>query len=228
MSKQLTKKLLESFCKNHELFEGVKDVQKKYVDTGKISKEEFDKAVEKDPSKNKKYLEWMVRQVIANPTQVSHVYDVVYEFSRLVAQQKITGEESNIEKYDLQGLDAAVEKASAIKSRKEKVEDALKDLKVVYDGPLATVYFPQTHEASLAFRRKFGGEDDIVWCTARENPSYWNHYFYRQKTNLYYIVEKKTNKFFAVEALADGSYHAQDQFNHTVDYKKLVSRLGFA
>ena len=61
------------------------------------------------------------------------------------------------------------------------------DYDVVFDTPRFAVYVPNTHEASMKLSK--GTE----WCTAHENPDWYNHYTINGH-KLYIIKDKKTGE----------------------------------
>ena len=88
--------------------EGVSSTKSTYVDTGKVSPETFDRYVKKDPSKNKKYIGWMCKQLVLYPDKEGHIPDVVAAFDRLAEKGLIR--EKDIFKYDLEMAEAKIAK----------------------------------------------------------------------------------------------------------------------
>ena len=71
-----------------------------------------------------------------------------------------------------------------VKSGKVKVS-AEDDYDVVLDTPNFIVYVPNTHEASMKLGK------GTKWCTAHENPDWYNHYT-ENGDKLYIVKDKKT------------------------------------
>lgn len=73
-----------------------------------------------------------------------------------------------------------------VKSGKVQL-DASDDYDVVLDTPRFIVYVPNTHEASMKLGK------DTEWCTAHENPKWYNDYT-ENGHKLYIIKDKKTGE----------------------------------
>ena len=73
-----------------------------------------------------------------------------------------------------------------VKSGKIKV-DKSDDYDIVLDTPNFIVYVPNTHEASMKLGK------GTSWCTAHENPDWYNHYTENGR-KLYIIKDKKTDE----------------------------------
>lgn len=214
--------------------EGMNDIKSKYVDSGKIDIDTFDRIVNSDPSKTKKYVEWMVRQVINNPSRISHIIDMVIQFNQLVLKNKIKGEESDIYRYDIESLDNIIDKYSVVKSRSEKEKEVLdKDVQVVFENDKMLIIKPLTHAASVWFKNKYitqsptyqescKDNEDKTWCTTRKHDSYWNQYIVR--SNLYYIYMKDTKESYAVESTF-GNIRAYDVLDNSIPYSKLKEMM---
>lgn len=78
-------------------------LKKKYVDTNEISPERFEKLKEIDPTKDKKYLEWLCRMQIKDDYYIDELPDdieaAVHKFSVAATRNYIKGREKDINSY---------------------------------------------------------------------------------------------------------------------------------
>ena len=184
------------------LLEGMRDVEKRYVDTGKITHNGFKDIADElttDAQANpaitvNKYLEWAVKQTIAlYDEQHALMYAPIYQkqLSRLIAahaeyvERKILkGSDADINKFKtVDALKAALEKnKEAVSEWRLKTELAKavegKDYKIIkkWDGKLLAHIL--TYEGSYAL----GTEN---WCIRRQRDHWDSH---SSEYSIYYLL----------------------------------------
>jgi len=210
--------------------EGVSSARAEYVDTGKVPEDVFDMFVRGDPSRKKKYVEWMAREYVNDPTRPEHTVDDIRLFDQAVMRNKITGEGKDIYQYaNREELEQALDAASSGEELKTKISD--KDLEsqmnVIRDDKEFLIVQPLTHAASYVAAKAVGAkskEGKIPWCTAykgERGEGHWKDYYYRN-TTFYMVVQKRTGVKFMVEVGAKGKATAWDESDspHNLDYMR--------
>jgi len=197
--------------------EGVASARAMYIKTNKIPKEVFDTFVKKDPSKTKKYIEWMCKQYILNPDKEGHIPDVVRVFDRLANRNLI--KEKDIYKYDLKGAEREIARASEEEEEKEYIKRKEKDIEVILDTPEILIVSPKTAEASCKYGK------GTRWCTAATaSYNYFDSYTDRG-VKLYYIVDKENNKKYAVAVYLSGTKECYDEKDQPISFSKVKAVL---
>ena len=204
---------------NMEVMEGVTQVKSKYVDSGKIPEDVFNKFVDGDRSRTKKYVGWMAKQYIQDPGRPDHIVDVVNMFDTLVRNKRV--DTTDIYQYgSLEDLETALSSVEDTTSKTQKVKDIKKDVNVILDTENVFIVEPKTHEASCFYGK------GTKWCTTSKETHYWNLY-YDRGSRLYYIMAKKTKKKYAVLVSPSGEKTVYDELDHTMPFDKLKQELGF-
>ena len=199
--------------------EGVASARKTYLETKKVSKELFDMFIKGDPSRNKKYLEWMLQRYVEKPERPEHIVDVIKLYYELVEREKVHEKDINRIKT-LEDLENIVNAGSQKQSKSEIKRDIKKDAIVVKNTDDLFIVNPLTYEASLLYGK------GTKWCTAMTtNRSYWD--LYRRKgVKFYYIHDKKKNKKYAVAMYLNGKKEVYTEEDKLIKYETLRKRLG--
>lgn len=203
-----------------QLLEGLSSARKQYLDTGKVSKEVFDDFVEKDSSKNNKYLDWMLARYVEDPDRATHIIDATNLFYDMAERGKI--DQKDIYQYKtLEDLDAAIEKGGITKTRSELRREEKVKSEVILDTNDLFIVVPKSYEASC----RYGAH--TKWCTVGKERSYWDTY-YKKGVKLYYIMDKKNNKKYAVAVLPSGEKEIFDEKDKSITMETLKKRLGIS
>lgn len=209
------------FNQINDVFEGASQVKKRFVDSGQLPEDIFQKFVEGDPTRERgKYLDWMAKTYVATPERPDHMVDMIRAFHSFVQRKKI--EKTDIHQYkSVEELETALNAAEKKKSKSE-IRKKIKDegAKVVMETDRVKIIVPETYEASKLYGQ------NTKWCTAaRETDREWKSY-YRQGCKLYYIIDKKTKKKYAVLVYPSGQKHVYDELDNTIDFSVLEKELG--
>ena len=196
-----------------ELLESIKNTHNLFVDTGEVPEDIFDKFVRGDPSRKGKYVEWMCKQYTIDPSRPEHLLDVVRLFDQLVQRKKI--EQTDIYKYDLEGLEAAIEGAKGIQTKGEIRTGLKKDVKKVFEDNSWLVVSAQTYDAACYYGK------NTKWCITGRIKQYWDDYTARG-VKFYFVIDKKNkDKKYAVAVYLSGKMEVYDELD------KLISNEEF-
>jgi hypothetical protein len=144
-----------------------------------------------DPTYNKQYSEWLVRQFIKGQYRLEdqeRVFSVLSSFNSL--KQRLPIIQRDIQKYDFYGLNDWFDRVHNIKigSRSDTVRNnylSVPESKILYNGPLGTLLIPETIKASKILGK------GTRWCTTKaENFNYYNN-----RGPLYIWIDKNGEKF---------------------------------
>lgn len=177
-----------------------KRVAKTYLDTGKITPEEYDTLINLVPTK---YVGWVSKRYITGEMKdLDNLRNTVEEFDAFVRSGKIKGAESNIQAYKtFDQLQKIVDDLNRSPNQQTKKE-LRGDFDVVVDNEDLRIVVPYTHEASrklgltpieqggFAFRDCKGGGKDSAWCTTYSASTHWDDYYYKNNVDFFYILIK--------------------------------------
>lgn len=224
-------------------------LQKKYVDSGLITLDVFNKLESADPTKNKEYVEWLCQIWLYGNLKLEDLYKAT-EYLALYSKvkHKLKGDEKNIysavqstEKYIDTFNGKSQEKTRKVSKLKinslqqlyqlikpfenkpvtnsEKAKDVKKDAKKVYEDDTWVVVVPQTKEASCYYGA------GTQWCTAAKEYNYFDSY--NKEGKLYININKKTKKKFQFHVESsqfmdetDSQIDLRDFFKGNVELKK--------
>ena len=200
------------------IFEGLKDLQIQYVDSGKVPEEIFKKFEDADPTLTKKYVDWMCRMYLQTPDRATHIIDIIPVFDQKVKKQIFKGSEADIGRYkDLDSVDTALASKEGVKTKGEQHKEIKAGADKVYEDDDLLIVSPETYEASC----KYGA--GTKWCTASMTRTHWDNYF-RKGVKLYYIIDKKKNTKFAAAIIPEGEEYF-DATDKAISFETLVKRL---
>jgi hypothetical protein len=132
-------------------------------------------AEEADPTANKQYVVWIVRQYVKNGLKYEDIYKLHNDldvFSKTKGQHKRLGVNSDIGQYTWKTLYPVVQKLSSteLSAPEEPATAKIEGVKTLYDGPLGTLSVPETEAASCELGR------GTRWCTAAQNRNMFSYY----------------------------------------------------
>jgi len=211
----------------------------------KIDKETFDKIVDKDPTKDKKYSRWLVDKYIQNELASSDLIQVIYNYlekydnykkSSLFPQDKKEIQRFKSYQDFIQFMDNNL--TNILKGLKK--ERAYKECQIIEQGENYIFVEPETHASAVFFGQ------DTDWCTSKEDNTNWfNRYsstgtlfIYRLIDDNGFPIEANSNDAIqiyipkeGVEKLAecrdaeDKTIYASHLFNNLDLNKKIIQKI---
>ena len=109
---------LEKVFSTEDLLEGIASVRRNYLETNKISQQEFEDIKNADPTEQKKYMDWIAKMYTTEKTPIDELKDLVGEFHEAAEKNKIENKDINQYK-SFDDLDTAVGQASHKETRAE-------------------------------------------------------------------------------------------------------------
>jgi len=209
--------LIEQVCKV-DLDEGIASARKAFLDTGKVDQEKFDFFANADPSKNKKYLDWMIAQYIEDPSRPEHIRDVIRIFDQQVKRNII--DQKDINQYKTwQEVEQATTEAGKKKTRSQQREEIKGNAEKIVDNDQVTIVVPKDFEASKLYGK------GTKWCTTMHGGQYWDDYTSRG-VKFYYIMDKVNNTKYAVAVYLSGEKEVYDAEDRNISFDELERRIG--
>ena len=203
-----------------------------YVTQGKLSLDDFNKLLDADPSKQKKYVGWMTKQWINNGGKFTFddLRNTIEEYDVFLSKGKVKTKDFDAFKT-FEDMAAEVKELNDTGSGLSNTE-LENDYEVILDDSDKLVICPHTHEASRKLGlttfayRDCGNGKDSAWCTTYKPSDHWNKYYLKDGATFYYIkiksdklMEKLKNAFpkigenirvVAIAVLSDGRMDAYD------------------
>jgi hypothetical protein len=187
---------LVNILKEFYLTEGEKQARERFVSSGKINSNEFEKLLAIDPTPTKKFIEWMTKQwVNKTVTDLDDLRNTIEEYNVFLNKGKAKTKDINTFKSfaDLKKeIDQINQSGEGI-----TVKDLESDYETIINNSDLLIMVPHTHEASrklglsyFAFRDCEGGGKDSAWCTTYKAPDHFNDYYYTRNVTFYYIKVK--------------------------------------
>lgn len=165
-------------------------------------------AEEADPTANKQYVVWIVRQYIKNGLKYEDIYklkDDLETFVKTKGQHKRLGINSDIGQYNWKTLADVAAKLSNTELSTGEPNSDVKDAKILYNGPLGILSVPETREASCALG------SGTKWCTAAADEKQNMYNYYSKYGPLYIWHDKKLKQKFQFHFETGQFMNAQDQ-----------------
>lgn len=146
-------------------------------------------AEETDPTANKQYVIWILQQFIKRSLKYEDIYKLQADlevFVKTKGQHKRLGVNSDINQYDWRSLASTAAKLSDTNiASAEPNTTTIKDVNVLYNGPLGILSVPNTREASCALG------SGTKWCTAAAQEKDNRFSYYAKHGPLYVWHDKK-------------------------------------
>lgn len=175
-------------------------------------------AEDADPTANKQYVVWIVRQYTKNGMKYEDLYklkDDLATFSTTKGQHKRLGINSDIGQYDWRSLaDIARRLGSTDIGTGELDAAPVEDADILYNGPLGMLSVPRTQAASC----KLGS--GTRWCTAAEKNNMYS--FYSKYGPLYVWHDKKRKEKYQFHFETGQFMDAQDEPLTAEDARYLI------
>jgi len=177
----------------------------------------WDTVVELDPTSSKKYLDWILRQVVAKKLMVEDHYKVpaaLNEFIRCASMIKDAGLSTDLNAYEsipalatvLSPFKALLSPAEVSKKEREEIDS---ETAVLIDSPELLVVSPKTERASCFWGR------GTQWCTAAtESNNAFKQYTDGNGDGLFIIIDRLNgNKKYQI----DKKGQFCDEFDNPLD-----------
>ena len=211
-----------------QVFEGVGSAKRMYLDTGKISKDVFDKLVEIDPTSNKKYVDWLVRTYVKSDDKDLEHYKVIRDFDKLLNKGVLPPDKRDINRYKSPEEVYDVVKHYEDVKTKGEIEREIKQTEAekVFENDKAIVVKPKSKEASCYYGK------GTKWCTAATSSyNYFDKYYLDNMVNLYYVLVKGSDEKYAVAVYPDGKkevYTAEDKRLPLSTARRIFAKFGLS
>lgn len=167
-----------------------------YVSQGKLTSDDFNKLLNADPTKQKKYVGWMAKQWIAmgDKLGIDDLRNTIEEYDVFVNKGKAKTKDVNAFKT-FEDLAAEVKELNDTGAGLSNAE-LENDYEVIADDVDKLIMCPHTHEASRKLGlttfayRDCGDGKDSAWCTTYKTSDHWNDYYLKNGATFYYIKIK--------------------------------------
>lgn len=223
------------------LNEGYAKAKELYVDTKKMNVRQLNTLSGKDPTPQKKYIEWMARMYVNGQRNIRQ-YDEISEFDELCTRNQV--EQKDINQYKtMEEVSDAIRQAQRKMAQKKEVKkftidtEVLKQLDpadVVFDNQYVAIVRPLTTEKSQLYGRNHRcnpNDPDAAtayWCTSvSKGYNRFLNYFQSSGDTFYiilpknidYVPEEKYTKVNVQVAAAPrgGDKTVWDFFDHTME-----------
>ena len=148
-----------------------------------------------DPTKNKQYVPWLVKQLAANQFRLEdrpRINKLLTDF--LSIKNRLPQEQRDLGRLTLHQLDDIVDQAMSVDLATDKQQapatgtfPVVPGSKVLYNGPLGQLAIPETEEASCELGR------GTKWCTAARENNMFD--VYNDESPLYVWRDKNGEKY---------------------------------
>lgn len=219
---------------------------KLYVTQGKLSGDDFQKLLDIDPTKQKKYVGWMSKQWISKDRKFSidDLRNTIEEYDVFLNKVKVKTKDINVFKT----FEDLASEVKVLNDTGEGLSDTDKenDYETIVDNNDILVICPHTHEASrklglttFKYRDCGDGNKDSSWCTTYKTSDHWNNYYLKSNATFYYFLIKsdvlmkkletafpsktgemtlgKNMKVVALVVLSDGKIDGYDGLDNRMD-----------
>mgnify|MGYP000226883468 CR=1 FL=1 len=137
------------------LNEGIKSAKELYLD--KIGEKDFNRLLELDPSKTKKYLNWMCKQYLKG-IDIEDLGNIIFEFDNKIRKGLIKNTDINSYK-DIDELESVVFIAPDKSKSEEEKHIKTTEANIILDNENYFIVEPLTWEASKIYGK------GTRWCT---------------------------------------------------------------
>jgi len=224
-----TRQIAEDIFMN-AISEGKRQVIKAYVETEKMSQEVLDQLLEKDPTPQNKYIDWMAKMYVKGGFTELEQYDVINDFNNLLNNNRLEASEKDIQKYKSpeEVFDVVQKYSDTTSKSQEKKKMKEEEVEKVFENDKVLVVKPKSTRASC----QYGAGSQ--WCTASTGSyNYFRSYYLDRMVNLYYILPKirmrKNYEKMAVAVHPSGQkevYLANDKYMSYDRMKPTFEKLG--
>lgn len=179
------------------LLEGIKTAKHRYLETNKISSDEFKDLLEIDISNNKKYIEWLCDQYL-NGYFISEIKDIIELFDKLANKGLLAN--ADIYSYiTLDDLKNTLSKITDTKTKSEEKKDIKKGANELYNKDNIIIYNIITPEASDLYGK------NTKWCIAGKDSLFG--LYNKIGVNFYFIINNTYNRECLLNKIAVAVYN---------------------
>ena len=159
-----------------------------------------------DPTKNKQYVLWLVKQLTKRQFRLEDAPRVTELLNNFISvKNRLPLEQRDIGRFDFYKLDDLIDKTMNVELEKDTATSngtfpVVPGSKVLYNGPLGQLSIPETEEASCELGR------GTKWCTAAEKNNMFGRYsndgplyVWRDKNGEKYQFHFETPEFMDVK-----------------------------
>lgn len=193
-----------------------KDISK-YIKKGVLSQADYDFLATLDPSKNQKYLHFIIKSYLAH-TNLDLLHSRITEYDTLLSRNQVDRKDINFFQTFHQ-LDEYVRQHNNIKSTREQKREIKKQAEIILDTEDIFIVSPLSHEASCLYGA------GTRWCTTAQNSAHWERYFYDHLVTFYYIQVRsegikrnlgENSRKVGVAVYPNGKIEAYDAADHLI------------
>lgn len=211
--------------------EGMSQAKRDFVDSGKMTEDLFNLLMSRDPSKNKKYIEWICRKFIDEQLGYGdlRLLDGLKEFDQMCNRGIIKPPANDIGRYKtVEAMNDVVNQHREVKTQAQVKKDIkLEGAEIKFENDKCTLYKILTKEASCLYG------SGTKWCTAASvRSNYFSTYFYDRESNLLYLIPKgpyleKYGKWACCSpAKGARQYYDEEDKSHTgAEFAKICKAL---
>lgn len=177
------------------------EAKRAFLDKGLITKETFNRFLDEDPTTQKKYVFYMIKEYIKQANEsgistsnitpndldmgiLSPIFSYVTEYNTLLS--RVPQDKKDIYKLSFDELIEIVESLNNSdsgenrRSLRKKAREGSDILLDNVDG--VTVVAPYNHDAICYYGQS------TRWCVSMDTPSHWMGYYFNQKNTFYIII----------------------------------------
>jgi hypothetical protein len=188
----------------------------KYIRRG-MSAEDIEFLAEFDPSRNKKYLSFIIKAYLAG-VNLDLLRSRITEYDTLLNRNQVDRKDINTFK-EFGQFDEYVQQYNNIKSSREQKRESKKQADIILDNEDLFIVSPQSHAASCLYGA------GTKWCITMQNAAHFERYYLEQLVTFYFIqvrsyaikgqLEEDMLKL-AVAVYRDGRFAIYDAADHQV------------
>jgi len=175
-------------------------------------------AEDADPTVNKQFVVWIIKQFTKNAMKYEDLYKLEDEltiFTKTKGQHKRLEINSDINQYNWNTLAELSRKLDNTELAAPS-DEAVDDVNVLYNGPLGILSVPKTKEASCILG------SGTKWCTAAKKKNQFN--FYNKYGSLYIWYDKKRKGKFQFHFETGQFMDSQDLPLSSVDAEYFIDQ----
>jgi hypothetical protein len=203
----------------NSLMESLATAKKAFVQTRKITQNEFKEIVEIDPSKTKKYLNQLCLFYIQG-AKIEELQELITIYDTLLNKRLIKNTDINSFKtFDDFKQTVDLNKDKQLKTS-QKEQTKIKDAEIILDNDDFLIVSPNSHSASCIYGA------GTKWCISRKESRWWNEYA-EKFIKHYFIINKKLspkNRFYkiTVSVYQTGDKEVFDAQDKRIDFKEVI------
>ena len=186
----------------YNIFNESRQYIKQLISDGKISPVMVELFKKFDPTDNKKFVPWIIRQYLKDPEKtVSHNTKDLLDKYVYYTDHELT------DKRDINVFKTIEELEEHLKGleNKKSIKQLRKEKNIIIDNEYITLYRPDNNESCRQLAFSVLKEDDIEpkWCIIPKNSLEWNRYYKDRKFTFYILQFKKLPEEYKNDPILD-------------------------